>query len=86
MKLRRLVLAHKELAGKLDQLEKKVVGHDDAIRQLLAAIRQLMAPPAAPPQSGRIGFRAPAPKEEKPVSDQGKIGKKSVSDHVRKMN
>jgi ORF6N domain len=64
VKLRQFVLAHKELAGKLDQLEKKVGGHDDAIRQLLAAIRQLMAPPAAPPRAGRIGFRAPAPKEK----------------------
>ncbi len=59
VKLRRLVLAHKELAGKLDQLEKKVVGHDDAIRQLVAAIRQLMTPPAAAPRPGRIGFRSP---------------------------
>ncbi len=64
VKLRRLVLAHKELAGKLDQLEKKVVGHDDAIRQLVAAIRQLMTPPAAAPRPGRIGFRSPESKKE----------------------
>jgi hypothetical protein len=63
VKLRRLALAHKELANKLDQLEKKVAGHDDAIRQLVAAIRQLMTPPAAPPRAGRIGFRSPEPKK-----------------------
>ena len=48
VKLRQLVLTHKELAGKLDQLERKVSGHDDTIRQLVAAIRQLMAPPDPP--------------------------------------
>ncbi len=63
VKLRQFVLAHKELAGKLAQLEKKVLGHDDAIRQLVVAIRQLMAPPAAPARSGRIGFHATDPKE-----------------------
>jgi hypothetical protein len=62
VKLRQLVLTHKELAGKLDQLEKKVAGHDDAIRQLVAAIRQLMTPPAPSPKSGHIGFRAPEQK------------------------
>jgi len=65
VKLRRLALAHKELAGKLDQLEKKVVGHDESIRQLVAAIRQLMTPPAAPPRPGRIGFRSPGSKMKK---------------------
>jgi hypothetical protein len=64
VKLRQFVLAHKELAGKLDQLEKKVLGHDDAIRQLVAAIRQLMTPPTAPPRPGRIGFHASQPKEK----------------------
>jgi hypothetical protein len=59
VKLRQLALSHKELATKLDQLERKVAGHDDAIRQLVAAIRQLMNPPAATPKSGRIGFRHP---------------------------
>ena len=48
VKLRQLVLAHKELAGKLDQLERKVGSHDEAIKQLVAAIRQLMAPPDPP--------------------------------------
>jgi hypothetical protein len=55
VKLRQLVLAHKELASKLDQLERKVGSHDEAIKQLVAAIRQLMAPPAPP--KNRIGFQ-----------------------------
>ena len=54
VKLRQLVQSHKEFAGKLDQLEHKVSGHDDAIRQLVAAIRQLMAPPDPP--SNPMGF------------------------------
>ncbi len=54
VKLRQLVLAHKDLAGKLDQLERKVGSHDAAIKQLVAAIRQLMAPPVLP--KNRIGF------------------------------
>ena len=55
VKLRQLVLAHKELASKLDQLERKVGSHDEAIKQLVAAIRQLMAPPDPP--KNRIGFQ-----------------------------
>jgi hypothetical protein len=55
VKLRQLALAHKDLAAKLAELERKVVGHDDAIRQLVAAIRQLMAPPVDNPKR-RIGF------------------------------
>ena len=54
VKLRQLVLAHKELAGKLDQLERKVGSHDEAIKQLVAAIRQLMAPPDPPKKE--MGF------------------------------
>ena len=54
VKLRQLVLAHKDLAGKLDQLERKVGSHDEAIKQLVAAIRQLMAPPDPPKKE--MGF------------------------------
>ena len=56
VKLRQLVLGHKDLAAKLDQLERKVGSHDDAIKQLVAAIRQLMTPPDRP--KNRIGFQA----------------------------
>ncbi len=54
VKLRQLVLSHKDLAARLDQLERKVGSHDEAIKQLVAAIRQLMAPPD-PPQN-QMGF------------------------------
>jgi hypothetical protein len=49
---------------KPDQREKKVVGHDDGLRELIAAIRQLTTPPAAAPRAGRIGFRSPEPMKE----------------------
>jgi len=55
VKLRQVLAGHKELAQKLVELERKVGDHDDAIRSLVAAIRQLMAPPAET-KRGRIGF------------------------------
>ena len=55
VKLRRWLADHQELSGKLTELERKVAGHDDAIRQLVAAIRQLMAPPPDAKRR-RIGF------------------------------
>ncbi len=58
VKLREVLLGHKELAHKLAELERKVEGHDDAIRSLVVALRQLMAPTPAPPR-GRIGFQVP---------------------------
>jgi len=57
VKLRQFVLAHKELASKLDQLERKVGSHDEAIKQLVAAIRQLMTPAPTAPKK-QIGFHA----------------------------
>jgi hypothetical protein len=55
VKLRDLAGSHKELAAKLQQLERKVGGHDTQIRSLFEAIRQLMEPPAT--RSRRIGFK-----------------------------
>ena len=55
VKLRALALTHKELAGKLAELEKKVGAHDESIHLLVRAIRELMTPPASP-RRGRIGF------------------------------
>jgi len=55
IKLREILSAHKELAHKLNELEKKVEGHDVEIQNIFQAIRQLMAPPPEPPKR-RIGF------------------------------
>jgi hypothetical protein len=54
VQLREMLSTHKELATKLEALERKIGSHDQAIAGLIDAIRQLMAPPA---QSKRtIGF------------------------------
>jgi phage regulator Rha-like protein len=57
VKLREMLATHKELAHKLAELERKLETHDEAIRSLVSAIRQLMTPPPEP-KRGRIGFRA----------------------------
>jgi hypothetical protein len=61
VRLRQMVGAHKEMAAKLAELERKVAGHDGNIRALFEAIRQLMAPPEA--KKRKIGFLV----EEKPA-------------------
>ena len=45
VQLRETLSLHKELAYKLADLERKIEGHDEHIRTLFDAIRQLMAPP-----------------------------------------
>lgn len=56
VRLREALGAHKELAAKLAELERKVASHDGHIQSLFDAIRQLMEP--EPPQPRRIGFHA----------------------------
>jgi hypothetical protein len=54
VKLREMMIANKELAHKLAELEKKVASHDGAIRSLVAAIKELMTPPVS--KEKKIGF------------------------------
>lgn len=53
--LREMVAANKELAKKLDELERRVSHHDEAITGIVKAIRELAAPPEPKPKR-RIGF------------------------------
>lgn len=55
VKLRGILSAHKELAHKLEALERKVGEHDAEIQTIFKAIRELMAPPPVKPK-GPIGF------------------------------
>jgi ATP-dependent Clp protease ATP-binding subunit ClpA len=55
VRLRAMVAANAELAKKLDELERRVSGHDEAIAGIVRAIRELSAPPDPGP-SRRIGF------------------------------
>jgi len=56
VKLRELLSSHKDLARKLDELEKK---YDAQFRVVFKAIRELMTPPEKPKQ--KIGFLVKEP-------------------------
>ena len=56
VRIRRLLEANKSLARKFERLERKLESHDQAIFGILAAIRDLMNPPA--PRRRGIGFTA----------------------------
>lgn len=53
VKLRMLLVTHKDLARKLEELERR---YDAQFKRVFDAIRQLMAPPPKPPHH-RIGFQ-----------------------------
>ncbi|MDP2923102.1 MAG: ORF6N domain-containing protein [Candidatus Omnitrophota bacterium] len=55
-KLRELLLTHKDLAIKLEALEKKYANHDKKIQDIFEAIRQLLQPPAE--EKRKIGFHS----------------------------
>jgi hypothetical protein len=56
VQLREMLASHKELAAKLEQLERKVGSHDQTIAGLIDAIRGLMKSPE--PARRGIGFTA----------------------------
>jgi hypothetical protein len=55
VKLREMLSAHRELAAKLGELERKLQDHDEQIISLINAIRHLMAEPDGPARPP-IGF------------------------------
>ena len=69
VKLRAVLATHKDLAGKLEELERKFETHDHQIKSVFEAIRQLMAPPDPPKR--RIGFSVKEP--------QAKYGAKRIN-------
>jgi hypothetical protein len=74
VRLRETLALHKELARQLAELEKRIEGHDTAIRSLFEAIRQLMAPAPAPPKP-EIGFHV----KEEPVPYRAKPGRRALN-------
>jgi len=58
VRLREMAAANRKLAAKLDELEQRLDTHDEAIGEILQAIRELTAPPA-PAKPRRIGFIQP---------------------------
>ena len=63
VRLREILSTHKDLARKLEELEKK---YDEQFRVVFDAIRQLMTPPDPPKR--RIGFGVEEPKVKYRVS------------------
>jgi len=55
VRLLEILATHKALDHKLAELESKIETHDEAIRSVVSAIRQLMAGPAKQPK--KIGFQ-----------------------------
>jgi len=53
-RLKQFLSSHKELAQKLDKLERRIGKHDSEIQAVFAAIRKFMIPPAK--KKNRIGF------------------------------
>jgi len=56
VKLRELLATHRDLAHKLESLERKHEKHDTQFNLVFDAIRKLMEPPRAPRR--RIGFQS----------------------------
>jgi hypothetical protein len=56
VKLREIMSTHKDVARKLEDIERKLGQHDEHFRVVFEAIRQLMLPPSAPEKKRRIGF------------------------------
>jgi hypothetical protein len=56
VRLRQILATHKELARKLDELEKKLGEHDQKFQLVFEAIRQLMLPPPEPEKKEKFGF------------------------------
>jgi len=54
IRLREILLTHKELAKKLKELELKIDSHDQQIQSIFEVINQLLIPPEKPKQ--KIGF------------------------------
>ena len=55
-KLREILITHKDLATKIEALEKKYTEHDQTIKEIFQAIKQLLEPPL-PKEKKLIGFR-----------------------------
>ncbi|MBI1805369.1 MAG: ORF6N domain-containing protein [Ignavibacteriae bacterium] len=60
VRMREAMIAHRDVAEKLRELERRVGKHDEHIQAIIDVIRQLMAPPNPPKR--RIGFGVEEPK------------------------
>jgi hypothetical protein len=58
VKLKELLLSHKDLANKIEALEQKYTNHDEKIKAIFDVIKQLISPAPTPMEESRrkIGF------------------------------
>jgi len=58
VKLREILLTHKDLADKIEELEKKYTENSQQIREIFEIIKQMLNPPPEPPEppKPKIGF------------------------------
>jgi len=54
-KMREMLMTNLEILLKLEQLERKITGHDDDIQLIFKYLKQLLNPPEEP--RPRVGFR-----------------------------
>jgi hypothetical protein len=58
VRVRATLAANKELAGKIEELEKHLATHDGSIQEIVRLIKRLMEPP--PARRSKIGFVPPS--------------------------
>ena len=62
VKLREMLLTHKDILLKLEQMEKQMIENSSDIQNIFAALRELLNPPQKPRQS--IGFKLTGKKKK----------------------
>ena len=61
VRMREMVSVHKDILLKLEQIEKRVTGHDGDLEMVFTALRKLLDPPKK--KRRRVGFRRQGEKE-----------------------
>ncbi|MEI7597471.1 MAG: hypothetical protein WCK02_17115 [Bacteroidota bacterium] len=56
-KMREMLLTHKEILLKLEQLEKKIIRHDDDIEMVFNTLKELIRPPVK--EWKKVGYKIP---------------------------
>ena len=64
IKLREMLLTHKDNLLKLEQMEKQMMQNNSDIQTIFAALKELLTPPPEKPRP-EIGFKLSSPKKKK---------------------
>jgi hypothetical protein len=60
VRIRRVLAVNADIGRRLDEVERRVAGHDEQFLHVIRAIRKLMEPPEPPTKRSRIGFQTSA--------------------------